>query len=142
MDQKLSYEDLLSSIRERAIEFDDHLGRVKRVNQELMCKSEKAISTLKELLGTVRNKPTKTCPVCYTRDLSTCLVPCGHIFCLNCAESEAKDTPSLFYMPGTNHRHPQGLCVDENNIQTPAVHTFSVSKQTSGLLPHRTQLLI
>ena len=61
--QKYSYEDLLSSIRERAIEFDEHLDRVKRVNQELVCKSEKAISTLKELLGTVRNKPTKTCPV-------------------------------------------------------------------------------
>ena len=89
-----SYEELLATVREKAVEFDAHLCRAKKANDELVCKSEKAINTLKELMGTVRVKPTKTCTVCYTRDLSTCLVPCGHIFCDNCAARARQRNPA------------------------------------------------
>ena len=80
-----SYEDVVKSMRGKAIEFDMHLDKVKKLNNELLEKTETIIKSINDLVGSV--KPAKkNCSVCYTRERSVTLVPCGHLFCLACAE--------------------------------------------------------
>ena len=80
-----SYEDVVKSMRGKAIEFDVHLDKIKKLNNELLQKAEKTLKGINELVGSV--KPAKkNCSVCYTRERTVSLVPCGHLFCDACSE--------------------------------------------------------
>jgi hypothetical protein len=87
------YEDILKKMRDKGVEFDIHLSRVKKANDELVAKAEKTLSTLHDLVGTVRPAP-RTCSVCYTRALTMVIVPCGHAFCTNCTERATQRNPA------------------------------------------------
>jgi hypothetical protein len=76
----------LKSLRDKATEFDTALSKVKRMNDELVVKAEKALQSISELIGTCSTSTARKCTVCYTRDQTTVLLPCGHVFCASCAE--------------------------------------------------------
>ena len=69
-------------MRDKALEFDNALSKVKTQNEELLHKAQQCLGSLVELLGTVRQSK---CSVCVTRELDTVCLPCGHAFCANCA---------------------------------------------------------
>ena len=79
-----NYEELVKSMRDKAVEFDGAISKLKRTNEELILQAEKALMSISELLGCVRPS-TKKCAVCYTREIEVVLSPCGHTFCQNCA---------------------------------------------------------
>jgi len=81
-----NYEEIVKQMRDKALEFDAALCKAKKTNDELVVKSEKALQSITELLGTVSSSSAKkTCTVCYTRDVGHVLLPCGHTFCSSCA---------------------------------------------------------
>ena len=92
--QNSNYEELIKAMRDKALEFGTHLSRVKKANDELVVKAEKACNTLHDLIGSVRPVPRKSCICCYTRDVTLCLVPCGHVLCDNCAERARQRSPA------------------------------------------------
>ena len=85
MDMSSNYEELLKSMRDKAIEFDAALCKVKKTNDELLNRAEKTLQNITELMGTCGTTTVKKCTVCYTREVQTVLVPCGHTFCTSCA---------------------------------------------------------
>ena len=85
MDNPTSYAELVTSLQERALEFDTHLTTVKNLNSELLLKSEKILVALKNLVGTVKYEAKKFCPVCFTREPRIAF-GCGHLFCSACAD--------------------------------------------------------
>ena len=85
MDMSSNYEELLKSMRDKAVEFDTALCKVKKTNDELLNRAEKTLQNITELMGTCGTTPVKKCTVCYTREVQTVLVPCGHTFCTSCA---------------------------------------------------------
>ena len=90
-----SYEDTVKAVLTRATEFDVRLSRAKKLNSELQAKCEKVLQSIVELVGAVNVHKKKTCSVCYTRELTTTLIPCGHVFCDSCCE-RAKRTNRCF----------------------------------------------
>ena len=88
--EQLSYEDQLRSIRDKALEFDKHLVRVKKYNDDLVQKSERVLHSVTELLGSAKPTAKKNCAVCYTRERTHAVLPCGHVFCENCAQRAAR----------------------------------------------------
>ena len=72
-----AYEESIKLMRDKALEFDRALTKIKKMNDEL-------VLSLSELVGTVRAPHTK-CTVCVTRELGTVMIPCGHAFCASCA---------------------------------------------------------
>ena len=85
MDMSSNYEELLKSMRDKAVEFDTALCKVKKTNDELLNRAEKTLQNITELMGTCGTTTVKKCTVCYTREVQTVLVPCGHTFCTSCA---------------------------------------------------------
>ena len=85
MDMSSNYEELLRGMRDKAVEFDAALCKVKKTNDELLDRAEKTLQNITELMGTCGTTAVKKCTVCYTRPLLTVLVPCGHTFCTSCA---------------------------------------------------------
>ena len=81
----MNYEELVKTMRDKAVEFDAALGKVKKTNDELIVRAERALQSITELLGTVRPPAEKKCTVCYTREVEMVLAPCGHTFCTSCA---------------------------------------------------------
>ena len=84
MDMSSNYEELLRGMRDKAVEFDAALCKVKKTNDELLNRAEKTLQNITELMGTC-GTAVKKCTVCYTREVLTVLVPCGHTFCTSCA---------------------------------------------------------
>lgn len=83
MDQ--TYEEVVRCMRDKAVEFDLHLKKIQRLNADLQEKAEKTLRSVRDMVGTV--KPAKkNCSVCYTRERTHALVPCGHLFCESCSE--------------------------------------------------------
>ena len=83
-----SYEDIVRAVRDKAVEFDAALTKVKETNDQLVERAERALAAITELVGSVRGAPglqAKKCVVCFTRDVDMVLVPCGHTFCSSCA---------------------------------------------------------
>ena len=72
-------------MRDKAVEFDAALCKVKKTNDELLNRAEKTLQNITELMGTCGTTTVKKCTVCYTREVLTVLVPCGHTFCTSCA---------------------------------------------------------
>jgi hypothetical protein len=85
-----SYEQIIKSMRDKALEFDGALSKVKRTNDELIAKAQKALDSVGELIGCTHTATPKKCSVCYTRDVSFTAIPCGHTFCESCATRAAR----------------------------------------------------
>lgn len=86
MSNSSNYEEIVKGMRDKAAEFDAALCKVKKTNDELMNRAEKTLQNITELMGTCGNvSVAQKCTVCYTRELQTALVPCGHTFCSSCA---------------------------------------------------------
>lgn len=95
--ENTTYEDLLAAMCDKSAEFDVHLCRIKKVNDELIGKTQKAVEALGKLTEAVRRTDIKKCSVCYTRERTMCLVPCGHVFCSNCGDrARSRDPPRCF----------------------------------------------
>ena len=85
-----SYEDIVKVVLTKSTEFDVRLARARKLNSELQAKCEKVLQSISDLVGTVNVHKKKTCSVCYTRELTSTLIPCGHIFCDSCCERAAR----------------------------------------------------
>ena len=73
-----SYADLAKSLHEKTLQLDSHLKNLTTVNQELKDKCEKALSALHDLCGTTSLASRITCNICYTRERTHAILPCGH----------------------------------------------------------------
>jgi len=82
------YTELVRNILEKSKDFDEHLTRIKTLNDGLMNRSEKLLSELGGLLEKVVKKETPPkCGICFTRLKTHCFVPCGHLVsCYQCSE--------------------------------------------------------
>ena len=87
MDKTMSsnYEEIVKKMRAKAEQFDAALCKAKKMNDELLVRAEKALQSITELMGTVTDAPGRKCTVCYTREVASAVVPCGHTFCGSCA---------------------------------------------------------
>jgi len=83
MDSATSYPDLCKSLLDKTNQFSEHLKTLTEVNDELKQKCEKALVALATVVGTTTNRV--SCPVCFTRERTHVLVPCGHPFCDSCS---------------------------------------------------------
>ena len=85
----MSFEDVAVKMHERALELNERLCALKKVNDDLIDRSKKVLEALEGFVGTVIGKP-KTCNVCYSRPRTHVFLPCGHGgFCLSCCERGA-----------------------------------------------------
>ena len=81
-----SYSQLLNQIEKKAKEFEIHLTQIQTLNSELLARSGNINKAMQEMLKSISYSPKKHCTVCYVRERRVCLIPCGHIFCTNCAD--------------------------------------------------------
>ena len=81
-----SYRELAKSLHEKTVEFSAHLNNLSAVNDGLKQKCEEALTALQSLSGgSVATRI--TCNICYTRERTHALIPCGHGgFCQACAQ--------------------------------------------------------
>ena len=86
MSNSSNYEEIVKGMRDKALEFDAALVKVKRLNEDLVSKADKALQSITELMGACTSSAARKCSVCYTREQAAVLVPCGHVFCASCAE--------------------------------------------------------
>ena len=84
MDSTSSYSDLAKSLLEKTTQFAEHLKTLTQVNDELKEKCEKALTALSTVVGSSATSPA-SCPICFARQRTHVLVPCGHIFCGSCS---------------------------------------------------------
>ena len=77
----MSYEEILLKLKDKSDQFSNSLTELNNANNDLKNKTETILKKLSELKG----RPVKTCSVCYTRECTHALVPCGHTFDQNCA---------------------------------------------------------
>ena len=81
-----SYTDLAKSLHEKTVELASHLQNLTTINDELKDKCEKALAALQLLTGSNSLASRITCSVCYTRERTHALLPCGHGgLCVGCA---------------------------------------------------------
>ena len=74
-----SFESILLKVKERADQFASRLTDLNNANNELKNQTDKVLKKLLEFKG----KQPKNCSVCYSREVSHALVPCGHCYCEN-----------------------------------------------------------
>ena len=80
-----SYVDLATSLHEKTIELDTRLKSLSSVNNALKGKLENSLSALRELCGNPIATRV-TCGICYTRERTHAVLPCGHGgLCEQCA---------------------------------------------------------
>ena len=80
------YADLAKSLHDKTVELASHLQNLTTINDELKEKCEKALTALRMLTGSNSLAARITCSVCYTRERSHALLPCGHGgLCEGCA---------------------------------------------------------
>ena len=81
-----SYGDLAKSLHTKACELDSHLRNLTTINGDLKDRCEKALEALRALCGGDIAARTK-CSLCYTRERSHAILPCGHGgFCEACSD--------------------------------------------------------
>lgn len=83
MENESVYGDEIVRIVDRAKLFNTQLEELKKLNLELIKKSEQIVTSLTKIGN--RNGSNK-CTVCYTRMRKVAFVPCGHLFCESCAD--------------------------------------------------------
>ena len=87
-----NYEECVTALRNKALEFGTTLDTVKKLNEEVVNNAQKTLEAIGSLLGHAR-EPTaaRRCTVCVTREIVAAAAPCGHTFCASCAQ-RAKQT--------------------------------------------------
>ena len=81
-----SYVDLAKTLLEKTAELDVHLRNLTNINDQLKDKLEKAIAALRQLCGDGSLATRITCSICYTRERTHAIMPCGHGgLCETCA---------------------------------------------------------
>ena len=73
-----SYSDLAKSLHEKTVELDVYLRNLTTINEELKDKCEKALSALRQLCGSESLAARITCNICYSRERTHAVLPCGH----------------------------------------------------------------
>ena len=73
-----SYADLAKNLHTKTIELDTHLRNLTDVNDQLKDRCEKALAALRNLCGSNSLAARITCSICYTRERTHALLPCGH----------------------------------------------------------------
>ena len=73
-----SYADLAKGLHDKTVELDGHLRNLTTINNELKEKCEKALAALRELCGSHSLAARITCSICYTRERTHAVLPCGH----------------------------------------------------------------
>ena len=82
----LSYADLAKSLHQKTIDLDKHMRNLSTINDELKEKCEKALNALHGLCGTNSIASRITCGICYTRERTHAIMPCGHAgLCETCS---------------------------------------------------------
>ena len=85
-DPEKSYSDLATSLHEKTVQLDKHLRNLTTINEELKDRCEKALGALRQLCGSPSLAARITCGICYTRERTHALLPCGHGgLCAGCA---------------------------------------------------------
>ena len=78
-----NYEDLAKSLHTKAEALSVHLSTLTELNDSLKDKLERTLTALKNLCGE-RNRA--TCSICYSRESTHVVIPCGHgALCESCA---------------------------------------------------------
>ena len=81
-----SYVDLCKSLQDKSAELDALLRNLTLINGELKDKCEKALAALRQLCGNNSIAARITCGICYTRERTHAILPCGHGgLCETCA---------------------------------------------------------
>ena len=62
----------------KTCELDGHLQTLKTINDELKDKCEKALAALQQLSGNTSIAARITCNICYSRERTHAMLPCGH----------------------------------------------------------------
>ena len=73
-----SYAELAKSLHEKTCELGTHLRNLTTINDELKDRCEKALTAMRTLCGSNSLAARITCSICYTRERSHALLPCGH----------------------------------------------------------------
>jgi len=81
-----SYADLAKGLHEKTCQLGTHLENLSTINMELKERCEKALTALRQLCGSDTLGTRVTCSVCYSRERSHALLPCGHAgLCESCS---------------------------------------------------------
>ena len=73
-----SYCDLAKSLHDKSVELDVLLKNLTTINSELKDKCEKALAALRRLCGNNSIAARITCGICYSRERTHAILPCGH----------------------------------------------------------------
>lgn len=81
-----SYTDLAKKFHDKATEFGVHLASINTLNDEVKVRTEKLLVSIEKLMGTQSIAAKISCSVCYTRERTHAILPCGHAgICEGCA---------------------------------------------------------
>ena len=84
-EKETSLGDHLKSVLQKSEELADALQSLQSTNSSLRFYSNKLLVKLKEFTQNfAQDKPTNNCSVCYLRERTHALNPCGHLFCELC----------------------------------------------------------
>jgi len=73
-----SYIDLAKSMHKKTCELEEHLQNLTTINGELKDRCEKALAALRQLCGSDSLAARITCSICYSRERTHAILPCGH----------------------------------------------------------------
>ena len=76
--------EAVNTMREKSIELGIRLAKLKDENDELLHKSKKILTSVKELVGNTRAPV--LCSICLEKNVDACLTPCGHCACIECID--------------------------------------------------------
>ena len=77
-DSPQSYAGLAKSLHTKTCELEGHLQNLTTINEELKDRCEKALAALRQLCGGNSLAARITCSICYSRERTHALLPCGH----------------------------------------------------------------
>ena len=84
-EEEIRLGDHLKSVVQKSEELADALQSLQSTNSSLRFYSNKLLVKLKEFTDNfAQDKPTNKCAVCYLRERTHALTPCGHLFCDSC----------------------------------------------------------
>ena len=73
-----TYVGLAKSLYTKTCELEGHLRNLTTINSELKDRCEKALDALRQLCGSDTAPARATCSICYSRERTHAILPCGH----------------------------------------------------------------